>query len=133
MKSRRQLTNGKVELFWRLRDRSQLATRGHRVAPIDLESVPIGIRLSDSPRRLAKLSDEGQSREIPGYSFGSRLMRPTVKSFFAKRCCSPWFNVFSGVAAAVLMHNAVTRQTALSFECARKKDSLGIDNNGSNI
>src|SRR5262249_54666904 len=74
------MRNRKIKLFWRLCDRSQLATRGRRVAAIDLESVPTGIGLSDPSRRLAKLADELQSREIPGNSFGTRFMRPTVKS-----------------------------------------------------
>src|SRR5262249_60988814 len=80
VKSRRQFRNGKVKLSWRLRDSSELAIRSRRVVPIDLESVPIGIRLSDHPRRLAKFSDARQSRAIPRYGFGGRFMRPTVKS-----------------------------------------------------
>src|SRR5262245_56440412 len=80
MKLRRQLRNRKIKLFRCLRDRSQLTTRGGRVIPIDFESIPLCIGLSDRQHRLAKLADDLQSREIPSYSFGSSFMRPTVKS-----------------------------------------------------
>src|SRR5262249_60447321 len=74
------MRNRKIKLFRCLCDRSQLATRGGRVAAINLESIPLCIGMSDRQHRLAKLAHDLQSREIPGNSFGSRFMGPTVKS-----------------------------------------------------
>ena len=39
---------------------------GGRVAPIDLESVALGIRLSDRHYTLANLAEDVQSLDIPG-------------------------------------------------------------------
>src|SRR5262249_58366659 len=80
VKSRRQLRNGKVKLFWCLCNRSQLATRSGRIAQINLEFVPVGILLSDRQHRPAKFQEGLESRDVPCQSFRSRFMRPTVKA-----------------------------------------------------
>src|SRR6266481_228303 len=74
------MRNGEIKLFWCLCDHCQFGHSGGRVAPIDLESVPLGIGLSDRHYSLAILAEYLQSRDIPGESFRGRFMRPTVKS-----------------------------------------------------
>jgi hypothetical protein len=72
--------NWEIKLFWRLCNACQFRNSCGWVAPINLESVPLGIGLSDRHHRPANLADYLQSLDIPGESFRARFMRPTVKS-----------------------------------------------------
>src|SRR5258708_12328931 len=84
MKLRRQTRNGEVKLLWCLCDHCQFGNSGGRVAPIDLESVPLGIGLSDRHYTLAHLAKYLQSVDIPGQRFIPRFMRPTVKTEWSR-------------------------------------------------
>src|SRR6202045_4034015 len=74
------MRNREIKLFRCLCDHCQFGNSGGRVAPINLESVPLGIGLSNRHHSLANLVDYLQARDIPGESFRARFMRPTVKS-----------------------------------------------------
>ncbi len=80
MKLWRQTRNREIKLFRCLCDHCQFGNSGGPVAPINLESVPLGIGLSNRHHSLANLVDHLQARDIPGERFRGRFMRPTVKS-----------------------------------------------------
>jgi hypothetical protein len=72
------MRHGEIKLFRCLCDHRQFGNRGGRVAPIDLESIPFSIRLSDRHQSSAELADYLQARDIPGESFWTRFMGPTI-------------------------------------------------------